>query len=112
MRVTGDDHARLGARADELTRFVGNRAYMKMTDGHCAALRIETLAKDASYASHEGADARFVCGVYDERPDVCRDLARGSRECLGEIATKGSRPLVAVAALTALARRRSASFAV
>ena len=112
VRVTGDDHARLGARAEELTRFVGNRAYMKMTDGHCAALRIETLAMDASHASHDGADARFVCGVYDERPDVCRDLARGSRECLGEIATKGARPLLAVAALTALSRRRAVPSAV
>jgi Fe-S-cluster containining protein len=80
VRVTGDDYARLGDRAEALAGFVGNRAYMRMEDGHCAALRIEA--------------ERFVCSAYDVRPDVCRDLARGSRECAGEIATKRPRTLV------------------
>jgi hypothetical protein len=84
VRVTGSDHARLGERADELVRFDGNRAYMRMYDGHCAALRIEK------------SSGRFVCSAYDVRPQICRDLARGSGACLGEIATKRSRPLLAL----------------
>jgi Fe-S-cluster containining protein len=80
VRVTGEDHARLGERAEALTTFVGNRAYMRMTDGHCAALRVDPEA------------GRFVCTVYEARPSTCRELERGSPECLGELATKGDRP--------------------
>lgn len=80
VRVTGDDHARLGDDAERLTVFVGNRAYMRMHEGRCAALRID---RDAQ---------RFVCTVYDRRPDTCRELQRGSPACRGEIAAKGERP--------------------
>jgi len=79
VRVTGDDHARLGDDAEAWTHFLGNQAYMRMTDGHCAALVID--------------GARFVCSVYERRPQICRDLARGSGECAGERATKGDRPV-------------------
>ena len=84
VRVLGDDHARLGERAEELVRFEGNRAYMKMADGHCAALRL-----DAS-------SGQLACTAYEARPQACRDLARGSNACLGELATKRERPLVAL----------------
>jgi hypothetical protein len=84
VQVTGDDHQRLGERADELVRFDGNRAYMRMADGHCAALRIEK------------SSGELVCSAYDTRPQTCRDLARGSGACLGEIATKRGRPLLAL----------------
>jgi Fe-S-cluster containining protein len=92
--VTGDDHARLGERAEELTRFIGNRAFMRIKGGHCAALVIDAHA------------TRYACSVYEHRPDVCRELTRGSRECLGEIATKSERPLLALAALLAHTGRR------
>lgn len=80
VRVTGDDHARLGERADALVWFDDNRAYMRMVDGHCAALRVDP------------DEGRFVCTAYDTRPQVCRDLERGLGACLGEIAAKGDRP--------------------
>ena len=80
VRVSGDDFERLGSAAETLTVFVGNRAYMRMVDGHCAALRVDPAAR------------RFVCTVYETRPAVCRALERGSPECEGEIATKGERP--------------------
>lgn len=67
--VTGDDHARLAASAGQWTRFIGNRCYMRMTDGHCAALR-----------PVPGTD-RMICGIYHQRPQVCRDLERGSPAC-------------------------------
>jgi Fe-S-cluster containining protein len=84
VRVTGRDHARLGHRAQELVWFDENRAYMRMVDGHCGALRIEPVT------------GRFSCSTYETRPDVCRDLARGSGACRGELEAKALRPLVAL----------------
>jgi len=75
VRVMGDDYERLGDRASKFVNFVGNRAYLRMTHGHCAALVVEK-------------GRRFQCAIYDRRPDVCRDLARGSPECAGELSTK------------------------
>ena len=83
VRVTGGDHERLGSRAD-LTRFDGHRAYMRMEDGHCAALVVDV------------ATERFVCSVYLLRPDVCRDLERTSPACAAERALKAERPLSAL----------------
>jgi uncharacterized protein len=84
VKVTGHDHGRLAELADELVWFDGNRAYMRMTGGHCAALRLEPESK------------RFFCSVYATRPDTCRDLARGSGACQGELASKGERPMLAL----------------
>ncbi len=86
VRLDGADHARLGSRASELVHFEGNRAYLRMVDGHCAALVID---------SERG---RFVCAAYPDRPRTCRDLERGSEACLGEIASKHERPQLALAA--------------
>ncbi len=80
VRVSGEDFARLGDRADALVAWSGNRAFMRMQGGHCAALRLEPSA---------GA---FVCTVYERRPQICRDLERGSPACEGELAVKGDRP--------------------
>jgi Fe-S-cluster containining protein len=90
--VTGDDYSRLaslGDRASELVQFVGNRAYMRIVDGHCAALEVDRAGR------------RFVCTVYAVRPTVCRELGRGSPECRCEIATKGDRPTAALLKLIA-----------
>ena len=92
-RVTGDDHARLGEAADDLVVFLGNQAFMRVArpegaPGRCAALVVER--------------GRFRCAVYERRPQVCRDLDRGSPACEGERETKGPR----VAALTKLTLRR------
>jgi uncharacterized protein len=80
VRVVGSDHERLGERAFELTHFIGNRCYMKMAFGHCAALSVEVTT------------GRFVCSAYEQRPDVCRDLERASPECRAESHEKGERP--------------------
>jgi len=93
VAVTGDDWTRLGERADELAHFIGNKAFMRMHDGHCIALRVT-------------ADGQFLCDAYELRPSTCRDLEEGSRECEGEIATKADRP---VAALATLRRSREAA---
>lgn len=84
VRVSGADHARLAERAEELVWFDGNRAYMRMVDGHCSALVIEVRS------------GQFVCNAYATRPQVCRDLARGAGACRGEIEAKAGRPLLAL----------------
>ena len=93
VRVMGDDYARLGEAVEELVHFVGNRAYMRLADGHCAALRI-------------GLEGRFVCTVYDARPDACRDLERGSPQCAGELFTKAGRAEARLVQLRRAAKER------
>jgi hypothetical protein len=76
--VTGDDHARLGDIAELLTVFLGNRCYMRMEAGHCAALALT-------------ADGRFMCSVYEARPATCRELERGGAACEAELSNKRER---------------------
>ena len=82
IQVDGDSHARLGDDAERVTTFVGNRCYMRMEDGHCSALQV-------------ASSGRFVCTVYERRPEVCRALARASAQCEAERALKGERPVQA-----------------
>jgi len=91
VRVHGTDHSRLGAQAEDLTHFDGNRCYMNMHEGHCAALVFELLTR------------QFVCSVYETRPSTCRDLERESPACRGEIHEKSERPLLLLGSL--LSRR-------
>lgn len=81
VRVTGADWTRLGDAAERLAHFIGrgNEAYMKMSDGHCAALDVRVDANQ---------QVEYFCTIYDRRPQICRDLARGSPECEGERAIK------------------------
>ncbi len=76
------DYSRLGDRAVELAEFDGHQAHMRMQDGHCAAL------------SMNAASGEFSCTAYDARPQICRDLARGSAECGAERFEKAERPLL------------------
>lgn len=82
MRVTGADWERLGVDAERVAHFIGNRAFMKMNDGRCAAL-VPQIAADG--------EPEYLCSIYAVRPQVCRDLARGSPECEGERMSKGAR---------------------
>ncbi len=92
VRVTGDDHERLGNAAEEFVQWVENRAYMRLAGGHCAALRIELAG-------------RFVCTVYETRPDACRDLERASPHCAGELFTKAGRAAARLVQLRKLGPR-------
>ncbi len=80
VRVTGEDWARLGDEAGRVARFFNHRAFMRMIDGHCAALVVKP-------GMHGARD--YFCSVYDRRPHVCRALERGSPECAAELVTKG-----------------------
>ena len=89
VRVTGDDWTRLGPAAERVAHFIGHRAFMKMRGGHCAALAVRVDA---------AGEREYFCTVYAERPQTCRDLARGSPQCEGEIAVKGARPAASAVA--------------
>jgi len=88
IRVTGDDHARMGYLADRFTHFIENRCYMLIVDGHCAALKIDTTT------------SQFLCDAYECRPSICRNLERGSPECRFEHATKVERSAAALRRLS------------
>jgi Fe-S-cluster containining protein len=44
------------------------RVFLRMSQGHCAALRAR--------------QGHFSCRIYGERPNVCRVVEPGNRECL------------------------------
>jgi len=87
--VTDFDWTELGPEAETLAHFIGNHAFMKMKDGHCTALRVTRAANGT---------AEFFCTIYERRPQICRELGRGSPECLGELETKSAAVGRAVAA--------------
>lgn len=87
VRVFGCDLDRMDERAQALTEFIGNRCYMRIEDGRCAALAIDPATK------------RFLCSIYEARPDCCRGLEQGSGACRGELHAKRERPLIALEAL-------------
>ena len=91
IRVFGYDWDRLDERAQAFTHFVGNRCYMRLSEGHCAALIVDP--------GTAGARPRFLCSIYEVRPDVCRSLERGSGNCRADLHEKAERPLLAVEAL-------------
>ncbi len=84
IRVFGCDWDRMDDRARTFAEFQGNRCFMRIEDGRCAALTIDP------------AGPRFLCAIYPQRPDACRALERGSGACRGERHEKGERPLYAV----------------
>lgn len=81
VRVTGEDWSRLGAAAERLAHFVGHRAFMRMQAGHCIALEVQR---------NGDGQLDFFCSIYEQRPQLCRALDRGSPECAGELGSKGS----------------------
>lgn len=87
VAVTGDDWSRLGPQAERLAHFIGHRAFMRMANGHCAALSLRRTPSGAP---------DFFCTIYEQRPRVCRDLARGSPQCEAERAVKGGKEAVPI----------------
>src|SRR5262245_194524 len=91
VRVFGCDWDRMDDEARLYAEFDGNRCFMRIEDGHCAALRIDP--------GGSGRAPSFLCAIYEQRPDVWRSLDRGSGVCRGERHEKAERPLLAVEAL-------------
>ena len=96
IRVLGDDYERLGGAAQRLVHFIGNRAFMKIESGHCAALVVDRATR------------QFWCGVYATRPQICRDLTQFGEQCRAEYHAKAKRRLPLLARIS---RDRSAECA-
>src|SRR5260221_9754689 len=87
VQLSGEDHARLTSEERRrLTVFLGTRCYMKMEEGRCAALVV--------------AGGRFVCSIYERRPQLCRDYERGGPACVHDLSLRGGET-PALLALTA-----------
>ncbi len=82
VQVTGDDYSRLGEHAHDATVFIGNRCYMRMEHGHCASLEV--------------SPGHYACRVYEQRPETCRVLERGSPHCEAERHEKAERTRLAL----------------
>ena len=68
LPLSGEDHARLlPAEQESLTVFVGTRCFMRVEDGRCVNLQV--------------GGGRYVCAIYERRPQVCRDYERGGSAC-------------------------------
>jgi len=75
--VNEGDRERLG---EDATRYVwsdGQDLYLKMKGPCCSTLEVR--------------QGRFVCAIYDQRPDICRELQRCSPDCRAELALKKAR---------------------
>ncbi len=81
LTVAKVDYERLGSNGERLTHQVAGQRYMKMSEGHCAALVYHPKTKE------------FLCSVYQQRPDVCHWLERGSGQCSIEREEKTERTL-------------------
>ena len=79
--VTAHDWTRLGSDAARLAHVIGRDAFMRMHDGHCAALEVRR-------AGDGGVE--FFCSVYDRRPEICREMGRGSPECRADLEEKAA----------------------
>ncbi len=73
------DRDRMDSGARQHTRSDGARRFMKIEQGRCTALRIDSIAQ------------QLRCAIYPMRPDVCRWLERGSGACFEQITGKAER---------------------
>jgi hypothetical protein len=80
----------IGEDAERVAQFAGrgNEAFMRMSGGHCAALSVRQVAAGDGAGENAEGETEFFCTIYERRPQICRDLARGSPECAGERAIK------------------------
>ena len=72
VRVSGDDWTRLGDDGQRVAHFIGHRAYMKMSGGHCAG-------RNEFIAGRQNSDARAAADGYGRvaHRGGERDLAHG-----------------------------------
>ncbi|MBK8939865.1 MAG: YkgJ family cysteine cluster protein [Polyangiaceae bacterium] len=80
VRVFECDWDRMNEHTRTLTTSREDRRFMRFDGGRCAAL-VADLQR-----------GWLSCGVYEQRPDVCRSLERGTSICLEERNEKAGRP--------------------
>ena len=95
VRVFGCDLDRMDEAAQSFVVFLGNRCFMRIEGGRCAALRIE-VPDEVRSRGFDPIARTFTCAIYEMRPDVCRSLDRGSSGCRAERHAKVDRTLIAV----------------
>jgi len=79
--VLAEDSERLLPEDEALTHWTAGRCFMRVVDGHCAALReIEGMS---------------WCTIYERRPQGCRDAARGGPDCRAGLARRAARAATA-----------------
>ena len=67
---------------------------MRMREGHCAALALGRTGD---------GEVHFTCTIYERRPEICRELARGSPQCDADRTAKQSTALPGVREMGGLA---------
>lgn len=87
VQVFAVDVERMGERARSFVDRSGGYGFMRFEDGHCVALACDPVT------------GLFGCSIYEERPDVCRSLERGTSGCRYEHGAKAGRPDVMLARL-------------
>ena len=87
VQVFEIDLERMGPRARSFVDKSGAYGFMRFEDGHCVALGCDPTT------------GLFGCTIYEERPDVCRSLERGTSGCRYEHGAKAGRPDVMLARL-------------
>lgn len=83
-------------RAQAYTEFSDNQCFMRIEDGHCAALVV-----DADTGT-------FTCAIYPMRPETCRSFERGSGTCRADYDLKGERVDVLLERLQRIGKTRHA----
>jgi len=76
IRVFAVDLERMSEAAFAHTTLVDGERYLRFEGGRCSALALHP------------ATGRVGCTIYEERPDACRWLERGSGECRSQLAAK------------------------
>jgi Fe-S-cluster containining protein len=74
IRVFEVDEARMGGAELAFTEEVEGKRVMRFRDGRCGALEVR--------------DGRYLCSIYEMRPDACRWLEPGSGACREHIRDK------------------------
>ncbi len=92
LPVFGFDLARMDERARGFTSNEAGQRFMRLEDGRCSALQLDVEQR------------RFTCRIYEARPDVCRQLERGSGACGEQWQDKAGRPDVALERLKQASR--------
>ncbi len=69
--------------ADEARLFADEVLALTRIDSEGVTRSMKQLEGGACIALHRDAAGRFLCRIYDRRPDACREFERGSRRCHG-----------------------------
>ena len=85
VTVSESDCERLGPRRAAVVCEFPDGRYLRMAEGRCASLKYSN---------------GWVCSIYSVRPDACREVERGSPECLEERKWKRRRVTKALRLLT------------